>query len=74
MIACDEIIYVMDIVLTKMTNTEATNVAINCHSNKVRDCYILHNFISNHISTIITIICYHYAKHRSKQSIDPQII
>ena len=26
----------MDIVATKMTNTIATNVAINCHNKKVR--------------------------------------
>ena len=44
---CDEVIYVMDIVSTKMTDTIATNVAstvsINCHSKKVRyktDFYI----------------------------------
>ena len=39
-IVCDEIIYVMDIVSTRMTNTIATNatstVSINCHSKKVK--------------------------------------
>ena len=35
-IACDKIISVMDIVLTKKTNTIATNVTKNCHSEKVR--------------------------------------
>ena len=43
-ITCNEIIYVMDIVSTKMTNTIATNVSITCHNKKVRykiDCYIL---------------------------------
>ena len=36
MIACDEIIFIMDTASTKMTNTIATNVLINCHSKKVR--------------------------------------
>ena len=48
-----EIITVMDIVSTKMTNIIATNItstaSINCQSKKVRDCYLfLHSFISNH--------------------------
>ena len=34
-IACGEIISVIDIVSTKMTNTIANNVTINCHSKKV---------------------------------------
>ena len=38
---CDEIVIVMDIVLTKKTNTVATNVrsiaSINCHIKNVRD-------------------------------------
>ena len=46
---CDEIIIVMDNVATKKTNTIATNVrstaSINCHSMKVRDCYILHTVL-----------------------------
>ena len=41
-IQCDEITTVMDIVLTKMTNTIAPNVtstaSINCHSKKAKDC------------------------------------
>ena len=40
-IECDEIIFVMDIVSTKRTNTMATNVtgtaSLSCHSKKVRD-------------------------------------
>ena len=71
MIACDETIYVMDIVSTKMTNTVATNVTKNCHSKKVRykfDCYILHTvLLVILLLLIITIISYHYAKRRSKQ-------
>ena len=42
---CDEIIIVVDNVLTKKTNTAATNImstgSINCHSKKLRDCNIL---------------------------------
>ena len=45
MIACDEIISVMDIVSTKMTNTIAANVSINSDDKKVRykiDCYTVY--------------------------------
>ena len=78
-IVYDEIISVMDILSTKMTNTISTNVtstaSINCHSKKTRykiHCYIFHTALLVIILLlIITIICYHYAKHRSKQkSID----
>ena len=66
---CDEIIIVMDNVSTKMTNTVATNVtstaSINCHSKKVRDCYILHTvLLAIILLLIIIIICYHYAKQK----------
>ena len=43
LITCDEIISVIDIILTKITNTVITNVTKNCHSKRVRykfDCYI----------------------------------
>ena len=57
---------VMDIVSTEMTNTIATNVSTNSDGKKVRykmDCYILHTvLLVITLSTIITIICYHYAK------------
>ena len=70
-ITCDEIISLMDIVSTKKTNTIATNVSINCHTNKVRyktDCYILNTVsLTIILLLIITIIGYHYAKHSSKQ-------
>ena len=74
MIECDEITTVMDIVSTKMTNTIETNVAstasINCHSKKVRDCYILHTVLLVIILLlIIIIICYHYAKQKSNNSL-----
>ena len=66
MIECDEIITNMDIVPTKKTNTIETNVtstaSINCHSKKVRDCYILHTVLLVIILLlIVTIICYHLA-------------
>ena len=72
MIECDEIITVMDIASTKMTNTIATNVtstaSVNCHSKRVKDCYILHTvLLAVMLLLIITIIGYHYAKHKSKQ-------
>ena len=70
-IASDEITSVVDIVSTKMTNTIATNVSINSNHKKVRckiDCYILHTVLLAIIFLlIITIICYYYLKHRSKQ-------
>ena len=74
MIECDEIITFLDIVSTKMKSAVAKNVtstsSINCHSKKVRDCYILHTVLLAIILLliiIIIIICYHYLKHRSKQ-------
>ena len=70
-IECDKIITVMGIVSTKKANTIATNVtstsSINCLCNKVRDCYILHAILLViKLLLIIAIICYYYAKHRSK--------
>ena len=51
-IACDKIISVMDIVLTKMTNTISTNVtstaSVNFSKKDVRykiDCYISHTVL-----------------------------
>ena len=46
----DEIISVVDIASTAITNTIATNV-----TKKVRDFYILHTVL---LAVIITIICY----------------
>ena len=61
----------MDIVSTKMINTIATNVSIDSDGKRVKckiDCYILHTVLLMIILLlIITIICYHNAKHRSKQ-------
>ena len=68
MIECDEIISVMGIVSTRITNTIATNVSINSDDEKVRHCYILHTILLEiTLLLIITIICCYHAKHRSKQ-------
>ena len=60
----DEILFVVDIVSTKKTDTIATNVTstawINCQSKKVRDT-ILSTII---LLLIITIICYYYVKQK----------
>ena len=60
----------MDIVSTNMTNTIPTNMSTNSDGKKVRykmDCYILHTVLLVMVLLFITIIiCYHYAKHRSK--------
>ena len=69
MIKCDEIITVMDVVSTKMTNTIAANVtssaSINCHCKKVKDCYILHIVLLVIILPLkIIIICYYYEKQK----------
>ena len=66
---CDEIVTVVNNLSTKKTNTIRTNVAssasINCHSKKVRDCYLLHTVLLVIILLlIVTIICYHYAKQK----------
>ena len=57
--------FVMDIVSTKMTNTIETNVkstvSINCHSEKLKCCYILQTVsLAIILQLIITIISYHY--------------
>ena len=59
MIACDEIIYVMNTASTKKANTVAANMTINHYDKKVRykiDCYILHTVLFAIIFTIIIII------------------
>ena len=54
-----------------MKKTIATNASINYHSKKLRykiNWYILHTvLLAIILLLIITIICYHYAKYRSKQ-------
>ena len=70
-IACDEVISVMDIVSTEKTNTIAKKVPRNCHGKKVSyiiDCYILHLvLLMIKLLLIIAIISYHYGRNRSKQ-------
>ena len=72
MIACDEVISVMDIIVSiEKTNAIAKKVTRNCHGKKVRckiDCYILHLvLLMIKLLLIIAIISYHYTKNRSKQ-------
>ena len=56
------IISVVDIVSTKTTNLTSTP-SINCHSMKVKDCYILDTVLLAIILLLINItFCYHYAK------------
>ena len=54
----------MDIVLTKKTNTIAANIttttSINCHTKKVRNCYILNADFSVIILLLISIIISYY--------------
>ena len=69
-ITCDEIISIMDIVTTKMTNTIATNVmntsSVTCHCKKIRDCYILHTvLLAIILLLIITIIYYHFQNKKT---------
>ena len=74
LIACDEVIYVMDIASTKMKNTVVTNVTItiltNSEDKKVRheiDYYLLPTVLLVIVLLFtIAIICYHYLKHWSK--------
>ena len=42
-----------------------SNVSLNCHSKKVRDCYILHTvLLAIILLLIVTIMCYNYAKQK----------
>ena len=54
-----------------MTNTRSVNIIKKYYRKKTRhkfDCYGLHTvLLVIIILLIITIICYHYAKFRSKQ-------
>ena len=66
MTKCDKTVIVMNNLLTNNGTTNVTSTAsINCHSKKVRDCYILHTvLLVIMLLLIITIICYHYAKQK----------
>ena len=65
-ITCGEVVHVMGIVLTKMTDILATNVSTNFGSKKIRyklDCYNLHIvFLVIILPLIVIIICYLFAK------------
>ena len=59
---CDKIISFMDIVSTKKTNVTSIP-SINCHSIKVKDCYVLHTvLLATILLLIIVTFCCHYAK------------
>ena len=72
---CEEIINVTDSASTNVTNTISANVTstvpITSDDKKVRykiDCYILRTFLlATILLFMITIIFYHYSKHRFKQ-------
>ena len=50
---------------SKYLKSVAITVYINCHSKKVRECYISHRILLVIIlPLIITIICNHYAKKK----------
>ena len=60
-------ITVIDIIsTTKNIATDVTStVSINCHSIKVKDCYILYTvLLAILLLLIVIIICYHYAKQK----------
>ena len=54
--------------ITNAKKTTATNVmitaSINCHSIKVKDCYIFHTVLLATILLLIIISWYHYAKQK----------
>ena len=69
---CENSKYLNNVVDTSVTEYHeiiiaiATNGSINSHRNKVRDCYILHTvLLAIILLLVITIIWYHYAKHKS---------
>ena len=70
---CDETIYVMNILSTKLTNAIPTNVTSTTSTDykKARrkmNCYILHSgLLVIILLLIIAIICYHCAKNWLKQ-------
>ena len=70
-ITCDEIINAADSVSTNVLTNLMSTASINFHNKKTRhkmNCYILHTVLLVVIlPVVIAIICYPYAKHRSKQ-------
>ena len=79
MVTCNEIINAADHVSTNVSASVTSTVSINAvnpvsmnfDDKKIGykiNCYILHTVLLVVILlNIIAIICYHYAKHRSKQ-------
>ena len=64
MTECDKIVTVMDIVSTKeAVATIVTITASNCHSIKVKDCYILRTVLLE-ITLLLIIITTCYAKQK----------
>ena len=68
---CDGIVVVMNTLSTRKTNTMATNItstaSINCHSKKVRDCYIVLTVLSIKITLLMAVsICCYLIKYRTK--------
>ena len=65
---CNEIVIVMKKLSTKKTNTITTNVTTaalrDCHTKKVRDCYILHTVLLV-ILLIVVSICCNLIKYRA---------
>ena len=64
MTECDEIVIAMDNLSIKKINIIVTNTlnttSINCHSKKVRYCYVLHTvlLIMTILLTVASICCY----------------
>ena len=70
----DKIVIVMNNLSIKKTNTITTNVTsnvlINCHSEKTRDCYILHTaLLVIMLLLIVTIICYQSINKQNKKEL-----
>ena len=68
---CHKSVIVMNNLSTNKTNTittnDATTALINCHSKKVRDCYILHTVLLVTITLLITVsICCYLIKYPAR--------
>ena len=62
---CEEIIIIMDNISKKKdySNKVTSTTLTNCHSKKIKDCYILHTvLLAIILILIIIIICYQYVK------------
>ena len=68
---CNKIVIVIKNLSTKKTNSITANVTttalINCHSIKVRDCYILHAVLLIAITLLIAVsVCCYLIKYRAR--------